>query len=250
MRAHAPPELRGLGERARLVEEADIVLVLLPVCERVRHAAAGEEAREDLRPGRVQARVHVLDEGRARGEGEDLGEEVAEPVRDRDRTVGAADADVHVQAEGVVAPDDVAQQLVVAAVVRRVDDPLLLPGRPGMRARGAEGEVHRFDERLQLSAALRHRGRDVGERLAATGLDLDLGRDQLTDEIGLERGAGCGRLHVLEAVDEIESGRIEERELLLDRDGEVRPLLEAVARRSEQLLVAEPLLVTHGGQGS
>ena len=63
MRAHAPPDLRVLGDRSGLVEEADEALVFTPRRERVRNAAAREEAGEDLCPGGVQAGVHVLDEG-------------------------------------------------------------------------------------------------------------------------------------------------------------------------------------------
>ena len=210
-----------LGDRAGLVEEAHVVLVLLPRPERVRDAAAREEAREDLRPRRVEAGVDVLDERRAGREREDLRQEVAEAVRDRDRTVGAADADVDVEAERVVAPDDVAEQLVVPAVVRRVDDPLLLPRRPRMRAGRAERDPERIDERLQLRPALGHRRGNLGEALAAPGLDLDLGRDQLADEVRLERRPLRRRLHLLEPVDEVERRRIEQRELLLDRDREV-----------------------------
>ena len=187
VRPHAPPELRVLGDRAGLVEEADVVLVLLPGGERVRDAAAREEAGEDLRARRVQPRVDVLHERRAGREREELGQEVAEPVRDGDRAVGAADADVDVEPEGVVAPDDVAEQLVVAAVVRRVDDPLVLPVGPGMRSRRGEPDPERLDEGVQLRAALRHRGGDLGEGLAAAGLDLDLRGDQLADEVRLER---------------------------------------------------------------
>ena len=60
------------------------------------------------------------------------------------RAIGAVDADVHVQPEGVVAPDDVAEELVVAAVVRRVDDALLLPRAPRMRAGGRESDAERL----------------------------------------------------------------------------------------------------------
>jgi hypothetical protein len=55
---------------------------------------------------------------------------------------------------------------------------------------------------------------------------------------------------VLEAVDEAERGRIEQRELLLDGDREVCPALEPLARSVEELGVAKPLLVTHRRQGS
>ena len=117
VRPDAPPELCGLGHRARGVEEADVLLVLAPGGEGVRDAAAREEAREDLRPRGVQEGEDVLDERRAGREREQLRQDVAQAVDDRDRPVGAADPDVDVQAEGVVAPDDVAEQLVVAAIV-------------------------------------------------------------------------------------------------------------------------------------
>ena len=130
--------------------------------------------------------VHVLDERRAAREREELGQEVAHSTRHRDRAIGPVDRDVDVQPEGVVAPDDVPEQLVVPPVVRRVDDPLLLPVRPRMRARGAEEKPHRLDERLELSAALGHHPGDVRERLAAPRPHLDLGRDQLADEMLLE----------------------------------------------------------------
>jgi len=86
----------------------------------------------------MQPAVHRLDEGRADRQREQLGQEVAQAVVHRNCAVSARDADVDVQPEGVVAPHDVAQQLVVAAVVGRVDDPLVLPAAPGMGGRGAE----------------------------------------------------------------------------------------------------------------
>ena len=142
VRPHAPPDLGVLGDRAGVVEEADEALVLVPGRERVGDAAAGEEAREDLGPGRMQAGVDVLHEGRAAREREELREEVAQRACHRDRPVGTVDRDVDVEPERVVAPDDVAQQLVVSAVVRGVDDALVLPVRPGMGARRAEEEPH------------------------------------------------------------------------------------------------------------
>src|SRR4029450_4221196 len=79
---YAPPELRGLGDRPRVVEEADVVLILRPVPKGVGNPAAREHAREDLRPRRVQIRVDALDERRAPRVGEQLREEAAERVRD------------------------------------------------------------------------------------------------------------------------------------------------------------------------
>ena len=163
---------------------------------------------------------------------------------------GTVDRDVDVQPERVVAPDDVAQQLVVSPVVRRVDDALLLPVRPRVRPGRAEQKPHRLDERPQLRATLGDRGRDVRERLLLARSDLDLGGDELADEVLLERGPARGGLDVLEAVREVERVRIEDRELLLDRDGEVGRRLELRARLRDQLVRGEALLVTHAAHYS
>ena len=93
-----------------------------------------------------------------------------------------------VEPERVVAPDDVLEQLVVARVVRRVDDALVAPVRPGMRAGRAQRQPERLDERGELRAPLGHRGRHVGEGLAPPRLDLHLRGDQLADEVRLELG--------------------------------------------------------------
>ena len=59
-------------------------------------------------------------------------------------------------------------------------------------------------------------------------------------------GAGRRRLHVLEAVDEVERDGVEQRELLLDRHGEVGRFLEALTGVSEELICRNALLVAHG----
>ena len=58
----------------------------------------------------------------------------------------------------------------------------------GCVAGAAEGELQLARERVQLRAALRHRGRGLGEVDAPAGAHLDLGRDQLTDEVRREVG--------------------------------------------------------------
>ena len=88
-------------------------------------------------------------------------------------------------------------------------------------------------------------GGEGGEALATSGLDLDLGRDQLADEVRLERRALRRGLHVLETVDERERAGGEQGELRRDRAGEVVPLLEPLARETELLVRAQALSVTH-----
>ena len=131
MRAHAPPDLRVLVDRAGLVEQAHVGVELRPGAVGVGDAATREHAGEDLGAGGVQPAVHALDERRARRQREQVRQEHAQSVVHGDRAVGAGDPHVQVEPEGVVAPDHVAKQLVVPAVVRRVDDPLVLPAAPG-----------------------------------------------------------------------------------------------------------------------
>ena len=175
----------------------------------------------------------ALDERRRGRQREQLGQEVAELRERRARRGRALDPDVDVQAERVVAPDDVAQDLVVAAVVRRVDDPLVLPvsttgACPWPRARS------RASRRARRAArGARPSGSRLRPRLAAAGAHLDLGRDQLADEMRLERRAARGRLQLLEAVHELERLGVEDRELLLHGEGEVASVLERLARTTE-----------------
>jgi len=152
---------------------------------------------------------------------------------------------VDVEAEAVVAPDDVAEVFVVGAVVRRIDDPLLLPGAPRMGADGSERDADPGRELVELRPALADLCGSLGEALAATGADLDLGGDQLSDEVVLERGTLRRGLKLLEAVREGERLWVEDGELLLDRDGEVLPVFEGLVRLANRLVGAESLCVAH-----
>ena len=54
-----------------------------------------------------------------------------------------------------------------------------------------------------------------------------------------------GGLHVLEAVDEVERDRIEQRELLLHGDREVGSGVEGLASRPDELVRRQSLRVAH-----
>ena len=119
-----------------------------------------------------------------------------------------------------------------------------------MRPGGAEREVELSRQFEQLSPPLHHdRGR-VGKRLAAACADLHLGGDQLADEMLFDLRALRGRLKILEAVDEAEAARIEDRELLLDRDREVLARVEALASGADLFLGTELLGLTHAAKVS
>ena len=187
----------------------------------------------------------ILDERRARRQREQLGEDVAERVADCDRAVGAADADVHVQPEAVVAPDDVLEDVVVTPVMGRVDDPLVLPAAPWMRSRAGKPDAEAIGKIGQLRAPLAHPFRDLREVRAASRLDLDFGRDQLADEVLVDVGSLRAGLQLLEPVRELEGLGVDQSELLLDCDREVLPVLERVPREADLLVGAQALSVTH-----
>ncbi len=114
-----------------------------------------------------------------------------------------------------------------------------------MRPDRAEREAERFGELRDLAPALGDARRDLDERVAAARAHLDLGRDQLTDEVRLEIGAAGSGLQILEAVDETERDRVEDRELLLDGDGEIVGRLVPFACLEEQFLPGDVLRFTH-----
>src|SRR5918995_5217166 len=245
MRPHAPPDLGVLDDRFGVVEETDVPLVLLPAPVGVRYPAARKHAREDLRSGRVQVCVAALGEGRAGREGKQLGQVASERVADGDGAVGAANADVNVHAERVVAPGDVAKALLDQPVVRRVDDRLVLPGAPRVRAGRAERDSVSGGQLDNLAAALRHRSRHFRERVAAPRAHLYLGGDELSDEVTLELGTSRRGEELFEAADHVEAVRIEDGELLLDRNREVTCALVLLAREAKLLYGTQALGVTH-----
>src|SRR5262249_33933928 len=149
-------------------------------------------------------------------------------------------------AEAVVPPDDVLEDLVVPSVVRRVDDPLVLPAAPRMCSGRRKRDVEAAGELGQLLTPLDHRAGGLREVVAPARLGLSLGHDQLAAEMLVELGARGRLLQLLEAVRQLQGLGIEERELLFDRDREVAALLERLASRSDLLVRAQTLRVAHG----
>src|SRR5207244_11760859 len=76
------------------------------------------------------------------------------------------------------------------------------------------------------------------------GAYLDLGRDQLSDQMRLDLRPHRGCPDVLEAVDEAERLQVEKRELLLDGDREVRSEEHTSELQSPDHLVCRLLLET------
>ena len=113
---------------------------------------------------------------------------------DAHRAVGVAHADVDVQRERVVAPGDVLEPVLDAAVVLGVDDLLLAVVGPRVRAGRAERDAVRGRRaRTGGRATSRCAADRVVEVLAAAGADLDLRGDQLAGDRGRQHRVGLAR---------------------------------------------------------
>lgn len=116
----------------------------------------------------------------------------------------------------------------------RVDDPLVQVVGPRVGTGGAEGQAHAADELEQARPALALPGHRLGEALRAAGADLDLGRDQLAGRrLGQQVVLLTGGVDLLEAVLQLQRGRVEDRELLLESDREIGGGLESLADEVE-----------------
>src|ERR687897_112729 len=85
---------------------------------------------------------------------------------------------------------------------------------------------------------------------AMSGADLDLGGDELSDDVALELSSLRGPEKLLETVHETVRLGIEDGELLLDRDREIGRRLELLAGETDLLLRAQALLFSHQSRES
>jgi hypothetical protein len=112
-------------------------------------------------------------------------------------------------------------------VVLGVDDLLLLPRAPRVRAGRPQQQAVLAGEREQARARRPLARERIGEVLATARGDLDLGADQLARDRTGEHVVGVGvRPQLVVALDERARLGIEDRELLLDADREVLGGLE------------------------
>ena len=190
MRSDRPPHLGVLDDRAGRDQELDVVRERGPAAKRVWHAAARKALGERLRAGAVQPGVAAVEEWRVGRDRQQHRQHRPQPVADEHRAVGAVDPDVDVQRERVVAPRDVLQSLLDAAVVLGLDDVLVAVVRPRMGAGRAERDVLLGREREQPPPQLALSRLRSGEVGPAAGADLDLGGDQLAgDRLGEQLGS-------------------------------------------------------------
>jgi hypothetical protein len=139
-----------------------------------------------------------------------------------------------VETESVVPPRDVLEIVGDAAVVRRVDDALVLPRAPRVCPGRPEPDVLLRGKREQPVAALGLARNGVHEVLSLARSDLDLRRDQLTgNRLRKQVVFACGREQALERVRQREVRRIEQSELFLEPDREVGRGFERLPRLIE-----------------
>ena len=157
----------AVGIAADVSQEADVVGVGAPVAKRIVDPAAREGPGEDLAADAVQAGVAAVEERRVGRDGEQGRKQLAQPVADGDGAIGPADADVDVQAPGVVSLSHPAEVVLQAAVVLGVDDPLVQVVGPGVGAGRGERQPLRLDQPEQGLAPPALALGGLGEGLAA-----------------------------------------------------------------------------------
>ncbi len=128
-----------------------------------------------------------------------------------------------VEAERVVAPGDVLQPVLDPVVVRGVDHRLLAVVGPRVRAGRAELGVVGGGQREEPAPPRALPREGVAEVRARPRDDLDLRGDQLARDVLAEPGdrSRARVAQLLEAGREVERLGVEDRELLLEPDGEI-----------------------------
>ena len=195
VRAHRPPDLRVLDDRVRARSSSRCSRVGRPGAVGVGDAAAREGLRERSACARSAGRAsRPSRNGEFALTREQRRQDRAQPVADAHRAVGAADADVDVQRERVVAPRDVPQPLDDAAVVLGVDVALLAVVGPRVRAGRAERD-RRARRRARTAAGAGRAGgrsRRAGPRRGPRRSRSPTG-DQLAGDRRREHGSRGGR---------------------------------------------------------
>src|SRR5829696_1505717 len=138
MGAYVPPDLRQPLYDAGALGEVNVLRVGVPRAQRFGQPGAVDGAREDQGAGGLHVRDLTLPERRVRRQGEEMRNVLPQPVEEVDDLLATPDGVMHVQREGVVAPDQPPQLRLQALVVRLVYDLLLTPVSDGVRPAGAQ----------------------------------------------------------------------------------------------------------------
>src|SRR4029077_13053595 len=183
VRPHVPPDLGSVGDGPGTGQHVDQLRVLAPRAERPGHAGT-REAAEYHAAIRLETRLAADPKGRARGQAEDVGEDVARHVEGIDQELAVLDADVHVGAEDEQPLRQVRHVLAQAEVALERRDILFHPGQERVRARRGDPEAVLGREPHDVPAQADQLGPHLGRRPAYRGADL---HDRLV-QLGLHLG--------------------------------------------------------------
>ena len=198
----------------------------------------GNDFGERLGARRVQPGVAPVDERRVGRDRQQQRQHRSQAVAHLHGAVGPAHADVDVHREGVVAPGDVLQPVDDAPVVLGVDVALLAVVGPRMGAGRAERDAARR-RRARTAGGDGRAGRRARRRGPPRGPSGSRSprRSARRRASPPARDRRRGRVaQLLEARDQVERRRVEDRELLLEADREVDRRLEGLAARSRSRL--------------
>ena len=221
VRADVPPEEGVVGQVAGVDHALHGLGVVVVGRKRARDLGA-RVAAEELRARRREARVAAVPEGRVGGQGLQQRELLAQPVEHADGRRGIGHPDVHVQGARRRAADE-ALQLGDDAVIARLVDVLDVPecavgmdaGADRRAPRGADAGPQRAERRRTL-AGVAHHGRG----------ELHEGRVGVGVREAIEADLVHARQHVDARVRQRPRALVDEQQLLLHAEGEVRLLAE------------------------
>ena len=174
LRPHVPPEEGRLGNGVAADQHVDRLDVVGVVGEGARDADP-REGLEERRAGRGEAGVAALPEGRVDREREQQRDVGAEAVGGVDRRFGVGDADVDVEAEGRLAPGQLAHRAVDELVALAGGDDDLLPDREGVGA-GARRPASRAGAGSRVELGRSAASSSIAPAIAAVDAGLDLQR--------------------------------------------------------------------------
>jgi hypothetical protein len=152
-----------------------------------------------------------------------------------DRLVGVVEPDVDVDPEDDLLPRDELEAGHELAVARPRDDPLLLPQREGMGARGAHGQVELGGHGLDRPPQPTQLGPGLRDAVAGAGGDLADRFHELRLDVAGDPGLGQRLEQRLDRVGEVERLRVDDHQLLLDADREGSPREGVLHKRQDML---------------
>jgi hypothetical protein len=216
VRAHVPPHVGVVLDRTAPHHLLDAVRVDLPGAVVRRDPDPGEGA-EDRRARRHHPRPLAAPERRVGRQRQQQRQVRAQAVGHVDRDLGIANGDVHVQREGRLALDEVAQRPAQQLVARAARDARLLPLGQRVRAGHARAQA----QRLELGGQPRAQHFQLGRHRARATVRACRQLERAGVRLGAHAGRQLGREGREDVVDRLRQPPpvgVEQHDLLLGAD--------------------------------